>query len=271
MNDQKLLRKIQLIQLEIMKQVDTICKKHNIKYFLCGGTALGAVRHNGFIPWDDDLDIALPRDQYNRLLNVLKTELPEQYWLQSYATDEHYWQPFAKIRKVGTVYKEKGMEKLDDTACGVWIDIFPFDYAGKKGTFRLKWKGYWVKLISFTLRAREFHLKNSSFSRRYVPAILLLRCFPSSVLKKMQEKIMCGDTEKAMNFVCFAGAYGIKKETYPLVWFEELIDIPFEDAMLSIPKGYDNYLKQLYGDYMQLPPVDKRKGHNISDLCKIIV
>lgn len=271
MQDQALLKKIQFTQLEIMKNIDAVCKRHNIKYYLCAGTALGAIRHHGFIPWDDDLDIMLPREEYNRLLNALNIELSDQYWLQSYSTDEHYWQPFAKVRKTGTVYKEKGMEKFDDSRCGVWVDIFPMDYAGDKGTFGLKWKRYWVKVISFTLRIREFHLNNSSFSRRYAPAIMLLRCFPSSVLKRMQEKIMLGNKKKARNFVNLASTYEIDKETYPIAWFAEEIFTQFEDYVLPVPNGYEDYLKQLYGNYMELPPVEKRMGHNISEICKIII
>lgn len=271
MIDQEIVRKVQLTQLDIIKKIDVVCKKHKIKYYLCAGSVLGAVRHNGFIPWDDDLDIMLPRNEYSKLLNILNTELPKEYWLQSYSTDEHYWQPFAKVRKLGTVYKEKGMEEFEDSRCGIWIDIFPMDYAGAKGSFQLKLKRYWVKMISFTLRVREFHLKNNSFSRRYVPSIMLLRCFPSTFLKKLQENIMFGNRQKAINYVNLASTYEIEKETYPIEWFECEIIYPFETERLPVPKEYNNYLKQLYGDYMQLPPMEKRVGHNMSGFCKILV
>lgn len=194
--EKELLRKIQLTQLEIVKEIDLICKKNGIAYFLCAGTALGAVRHNGFIPWDDDLDIMLPRDSYDNLMKALKCQLPEKYWLQSYETDKHYWQPFAKVRKIGTVYKELGMESFDDKKSGIWVDIFPMDYVRDKDSHSLKWDRFWVKMISFTLRVREFKLKNSSFSRRYVFPIIFLRLFSSEKLKTMQERLMRGKKRK---------------------------------------------------------------------------
>lgn len=269
MENNELLRNIQLTQLEIMKEIDRLCNKHDITYFLCAGTALGAIRHKGFIPWDDDLDIMCPRKDYKKLIEVMRKELSKDYWLQCYATDEHYWQPFAKVRKLGTVYKEKGMEQIEDAKCGIWVDIFPLDYAEKKGSFKLKWKRFWVKVISFSLRVTEFGLENGSFSRRYAPVIAILRCFPPNLLKKWQEDLMCGNEENVEWFVNLASTYEVDKETYPLEWFAEGVETPFEDSTFIIPKGYHEYLSQLYGDYMELPPLEKRRGHNISEVCEI--
>lgn len=271
MEDTTLLRKVQLTQLEIIKEIDLICKNNGIAYFLCAGTALGAVRHNGFIPWDDDLDIMLPRGDYEKLINALSNQLSENYWLQSYQTDPHYWQPFAKVRKLGTVYKEKGMEAFPDERTGIWVDIFPMDYVKKKGAVTSKWFRFWVKMISFTLRVREFKLKNSSFSRRYTLPIGFLRVFSSDFLKRIQEGLMQGKKEGATCFVNFASTYEVNKETYPIEWFSECVRIAFEDTELPIANGTHEYLQQLYGDYMKLPPVEKRTGHNMSEMCKVSV
>ncbi len=270
--EENLLRKIQLTQLEIMKVVDEICKKENIRYYLCAGTMLGGVRHQGFIPWDDDLDIMMPREDYRKLMEILKEKLPEEYWLQTYETDINYWQAFAKIRKKDTIYKEKGMEKISDEKCGIWIDIFPLDYAKKRGTIGLKIRRLLTKTISFSLRQREFGLKYSVFSRRYIPLLLFLGIIPKKQVKRLQEKIMEGGKNKSRKYlVNLASTYEIDKETYPKEWFENEEEIEFEDTRLSIPKDYDKYLKQLYGNYMKLPPVEKRKGHNISEFCNIVV
>lgn len=271
MEDNTLLRKIQLTQLEIVKEIDLICRNNRIDYYLCAGTALGAIRHNGFIPWDDDLDIMLPRGEYTKLLRVLNNELPKKYWLQSYETDPHYWQPFAKVRKLGTIYKEKGMESFADEKTGVWVDIFPMDFAKKKDSLSLKWTRYWVKMISFTLRVREFNLKNSSFSRRYALSICFLRLFPSTILKKIQERIMQSEEAGASYYVNLASTYEISKETFPIGWFIESSRVAFEDAELPVANGVHKYLQQLYGDYMKLPPEEKRNGHNISEICKVSV
>lgn len=106
--DRKTLRKVQLTQLEILKEVDRICTKHGIKYWLSGGTQLGAVRHNGFIPWDDDLDIDMMREDFNRFLKIARTELQESYYLQDWFTEKAYGLPFAKIRKNNTLFVEAG-------------------------------------------------------------------------------------------------------------------------------------------------------------------
>lgn len=264
------LRKIQLTQLEIMKYIDSLCRKNGIIYYLSAGSMLGAVRHNGFIPWDDDLDIMLLRDDYEKLLDLIINDKPDMYWLQSYKTDEQYWNPFAKVRKKGTVYKEKGMEQFDDDKCGVWVDIFPLDYVKKPKGFLLNARKFFVKTIGLSLRKRAFNLKIRKFSRRYIPIMLFWECFDAKTLKSLQNKIM--RRQKKGDFVANIGSTDdIQKETYPCAWFQEVEEILFEDSMFYIPSKYDKHLKQLYNNYMELPPLDKRQGHNISDSQNIIV
>lgn len=268
----ELLRKVQLTQLEMMKVIHNICADNGINYYLCGGTTLGAVRHKGFIPWDDDLDIILPRNDYDKLMEVLKTQLPSAYWLQNYSTDSSYWQPFSKIRKKDTVYKEVGMEGINDAKCGVWIDIFPLDYVKKPNTIGLKLRKYLIQTIGFSLRQRVFKIKYSAFSRRYIPAILLWGCVPLNELKKLQVRLMKGKCRSGFSyFTSLSSSYDIEKETYPCEWFDKGVLASFEGAQFTIPKEYDRYLTQLFGDYMQLPPIEKRKGHNISDKVNVIV
>jgi len=265
-------RKVQLTQLEIMKAVHKICVDNDITYYLCGGSALGAIRHKGFIPWDDDLDIMLPRKDYEVLVQKLREYLPDTYWLQDYSTDENYWQPFAKVRKVGTVYKEVGMESIEDSKSGVWIDIFPLDYVKKKNSINLKLRKSIVRTIEYTLRKRTFHVAWGSFSRRYIPAMVLWSVFPMSLLKRIQVKAMKGNTNDGLPYlVCLLSSYNLNKETYPQTWFAEGIEMQFEDVKFTMPKEYDKYLTQLFGDYMKLPPVEKRKGHNISPDVDVIV
>lgn len=270
--EKHVLKKIQITQLEMIKILDKICQEENIKYYLCAGTMLGGIRHQGFIPWDDDLDIMLPRKEYIKLLKVLKYKLPKEYWLQTYETDSNYWQAFAKIRKKNTVYKERGMENIPNEKCGIWIDIFPLDYAYKIGVF-LKIRQFFVRIISFSFRRRIFKLNYSAFSRRYFPILVFLNFIPKNFLVQIQEKIMIRNNRKYAKkyYVNLASTYDIYKETYPVDWFEETERIQFEDTYLNVFKEYDKYLTQLYGNYMQLPPLEKRKGHNIADLSDIIV
>ena len=270
MSDITVVRKVQLVELEIIKVIDKICRDNGITYYLCAGTALGAVRHKGFIPWDDDLDIMLKREDYDRLIELLKTELPSDLWLQCYDTDKNYWQPFAKVRKLGTVYKEKGQEKLPDEKCGVWVDIFPLDYAKKVGV-SLKLRRFITKTVSFSLRQRELGLKFSVFSRRYAPILILYRLFPKSLLKKLQLRAMKHSQKNKGLVVNLASTYEVNKETHLNEWFDNATETDFEDTKFLIPCGYDMYLKRLYNDYMQLPPEDKRRGHNINDFSNIVV
>ena len=121
------LRKIQLLQLEILKEVDRICRKHHIKYTLCGGSLLGAIRHKGFIPWDDDVDISMLRGEYDRFLRVCKKELdPEKYFVQTVDTDPEYRWIYGKIILKGTTYVRAGQESIKSNN-GIFIDIFPRD------------------------------------------------------------------------------------------------------------------------------------------------
>ena len=123
------IKSLQLICLEILKEIDRVCKKHNILYWLDSGSMLGAVRHNGFIPWDDDLDIAMFRDDYNRFLEIASKELKENYFLQTHQTDSEYPLFFAKVRRNNTFIDEKRYRRLNIHK-GIYVDIFPVDKLG---------------------------------------------------------------------------------------------------------------------------------------------
>ncbi len=266
-----LLRKVQLTQLEIMIEIDRICKEHNLKYLLFYGTLIGAVRHGGFIPWDDDLDIVMPRDDYEKFLQIAKKELSDTYWLQSLETDPEYWLPFAKIRKIGTLYKEKSQELLPDDKCGIWVDIFPLDRASGKHSLLLKFRHYLIKTIGFSLRKRQLGYSISAFSRRYIPILLFWQLFSKSQIIKLQSSLMKSSNKPKNKFyVSLLSPYHILKEVYPINWLEP-VELEFENTILNVPKEFDGCLKQLYGDYMTPPPIEKRGGHNIDQNTEIIV
>ena len=124
--DKATLRQVQLTQLSIAKEIKRICDDHDIEYFLDSGTLLGAVRHKGFIPWDDDMDIAMTRENYDKFLAVAKVELDSRFFLQTWETDKNYPMPFAKIRLNGTKYVENVFEKAQMHQ-GIYVDVFPYD------------------------------------------------------------------------------------------------------------------------------------------------
>jgi len=260
------LRKAQLVELEILTEVDRICRKENITYYLYYGTLLGAVRHGGFIPWDDDIDIVLLREDYDKLMVCLKTELGEKFWLQNYETDENYWLSYAKVRKKGTIYREVHMDGVPDEKSGVWIDIFPLDNMPRSKR-RIRCENFIINAISNNLLLRANKLKLKNISRRYRPVMWLLSLFTKKRLKKMQDKLMRKHNKKETGFVLYACAalnsykeFPIKKDLF------EVAEISFEGQNFLAPKNYDEMLKLLYGDYMTPPPEDKRVAHNIVEL-----
>ena len=253
--DNETLRKVQLAQLEMAKKVKEICDANEIKYFLDGGTLLGAVRHHGFIPWDDDLDIGMLRKDYDRFISIAQSALGDQYFLQTCDTDDHYWHPFAKIRKIGTIYREEGSR-------GVWIhnelfiDIFPFDCFPnsriKLKIMRTKIKVCWKVLA---LRTGFYPwLTNNVFAKKLVSIISR---------EKIKKKYMT-----AMTSYNERGTKDVDVETGPLAGrhllpsdcFEDTVDLLFEGEYFKCPKGYQEVLKRYYGDYMTLPPEEKRKN-----------
>ena len=145
--DNKTLKKLHEVGLEILLEIDRVCKKYDIPYFLCGGTLLGSIRHKGFIPWDDDIDIGMLRNDYEKFEECYIKEHSKKYYLHSIKTDEDYWLSFIKIQKNNTTINEKFIEKLD-THKGIFVDIFPFDKVPDKGfTKRLKLRSFFIKLI----------------------------------------------------------------------------------------------------------------------------
>ena len=260
------LRKLQRVELEILEELDRICAQHDISYFLDSGTALGAVRHGGFIPWDDDIDVGMMRDDYNKFLKIALKELDKRYFLQTLDTDPQCPCLFAKIRKNGTIYQENNKAGMK-MHMGIWIDIFPFDYISSNIneqksviTKAKKYKNlFMVKKIPHisTCEGR----KNA---RYYIKALIrksihiCLQIIPDRYIKRKFQKIIdSGKNQKEYVTCLFYGN--------PLVWRTDGIvptgHIIFEGREFSCVRDSDYYLRTQYGDYMQLPPEEKRVGH----------
>ena len=253
-------KKIQMIELDMLKAVDEICKKYNIKYFLCGGTLLGAVRHSGFIPWDDDLDIFMPREDYIRFSDIADRELPKTMCYQDWKKEIDYPYAFAKIRMNGTVFCQNELAHLN-IHHGLFIDIFPLDPIiedEKKRVRHLKK----VNRLKILMSVRYMSLKKNGKLRNPIECflILLMRLFPKkSIHRIVDRQVMKYDN---VNSSLLSQQTGINslKEVYPFEWFDKQGCISFEGVEFSCmeEKYIDEYLSYFYGDYMTPPPDEKK-------------
>ena len=261
MIEKNIIRDIQLIQLEMMKELHILCEKNNLQYFLCEGSLLGAIRHHGFIPWDDDLDIVMPRDDYIKLINILKKNCISGCYLDCYETNSNFWLPFAKIRKKNTVYKEEAAKFLNDSKCGIWIDIFPLDYSKKGVSMKNKIKKIIVESIKYRLQINNLKMPLNCFSRRWIPLIIIWGIFSDKRLKVIQNYVMQYKSVNKNFYINYASTYGIEKVSNPINYYKSIL-VDFEDTKLYIPSNFDIMLKKVYGNYMEIPPIEKRNNHS---------
>lgn len=246
------------VQFEILDEIVRICNKHNLKYFLIGGTLLGAVRHQGFIPWDDDLDIGMLRKDYDEFIKIAKTELAPKYYLHDISTDKKYWQTFAKIRKNNTLFDEKMIENID-THKGIFVDIFPFDNIKKPGRWlKIKWS-ILKNLYSFCLYYRGIYTKEQV--NHYYFCKLFSVFGVHNILKFCNFFMKTNSNENTEYIISYSGSYKLEKETYKREWFYPTKKIKFENRLYNCPNNNHEILSQVYDDYMKLPPKNQRVTH----------
>lgn len=243
------------IQLDILKFVDKFCKENNLKYFLAYGTLLGAVRHKGYIPWDDDIDIIMFREDYEKFVTTFKDV---NYKVFATEVNSKYPYPFAKVGDTRTYYMEEIKDVIDT---GVNIDVFPLDYLPEnrikdicnKRNFLQK---VWL-LKRLPLLKRRGLLKNIFL---WISQIILLPFSIHYIVKKLELNAKGENLEKSTicgNIVC-----GYDPDVYPSLDFENQTMLDFEDASFPCPRNYDHVLKIMFGDYMKLPPVEKQVSHH---------
>lgn len=249
-------------QLDLLYELRRICRKHDISYFLTGGTLIGAIRHQGFIPWDDDIDVGMLWENYARFIEACKEDLDPAYTLYDWDKDPNSPLPFAKLKIKGTHYRE-AISANSDMNDEIYIDIFPYDNA-PDSRFLRKVQAAQVYIIRKILMLRcGFDLAGDSKLRKllygilkFVSRIRSTKGWRKSLLR-VQRRYNHGTTEVAANM---CGAYSYERESKPRRILENVTDHIFENGMFSIPVEYDAFLRSCYGDYMQLPPEDQRAG-----------
>lgn len=252
------LRKLQLTQLEILKAVDDFCSKNNIRYSIAYGTILGAVRHGGFIPWDDDLDICMPRADYDKFISLWKDT--DEYLLQNHDTNLDFTQSFTKIRKRNTAFVLK-TDLGFDFHKGIFLDIFPFD---KVPDNKLKRNMQIINVMIYNL-----------FTRGYAPNKngAVVKCVSNIILKLTPKNRYYKLSKKYLKKICKYNKYSNLKfadmsvvNTMRMYYNEDIFDnmekIKFEDSEFNVLNKFKDFLSIRYGDYMAFPPEEEQTWYH---------
>ena len=261
------LKKIQQIELKLLKVIAEICLNLGVEYFLIGGTALGAIRHGGFIPWDDDIDIGMTRENYNKFIEEAPKLLPSEYSLQTPSSEINTPYYYTKVRVNNTVFKEYCNRTLNINH-GVYIDIFPFDNVPDDDSLSLRQFRKVQRLIRlFSLRQiPDISSRPTSFLTMLKS---LIRRTIHCIVRVLPYKFICRRLETeftrynnvytsalaCLNFPVIKTEYILKSDLYPLIKHK------FEDSEFCVPNNYDKYLTTHYGDYNTLPEQTKRFAH----------
>jgi len=259
------LKEIQQKELILLKKIDEFCTLHHVIYFLGYGTLIGAVRHQGFIPWDDDIDIMMPRPDYDKFI-ALRDEFCKRFSFTDVKTvgDKDYYYPFTKVFDINTIAQEAHIRKKFKTH--IWIDIFPLDgvFSDDRRNNVLFLKQRIFTRILAAGKVKPFRLNGNVlvkfFGTLCIPIGILLNSLINFSL--LLDKLTRMNSYATSSLVADVAA-GTMKTIISKEDMFPIIKIQFEDGMFNIQSNYHEYLTQFYGDYMRLPPTHKRRTHNI--------
>ncbi len=273
------LRKLQMIELDILKVVASICDTHGLKYYLAEGTLLGAVRHAGFIPWDDDIDVVIPREDYEKFIRLAKTELPEYMGLkyfQNSNTNEKDMTFFIHPCDNRYTVTWKTVAEKDEKILPVWIDIGPLDGLPKN---KIQQRLHLLRMLFLHKLVRCSLCTHISTDRKLAwwkkAGIFLIRCIrldklnTKRLLKKYDDTAKIYPYSKSEMTINYASEYGTRA-ICPKRWYGEGKMVQFEDTEFRIPEKAKKILAQEYGDYMMLPPESERKCKHIISLKNLV-
>lgn len=267
MGNESILKQLQKIELDMYKEIVKICDRHNLTYFMSAGTFLGAVRHKGFIPWDDDMDMRMPRADYEKLLKYLPKELPEPYVVKHFYYDKNVHRYFARVENTNVKFRRTNTVNTQVT--NAWIDIFPLDgmpnnkLAAKLRKIYLLNRKMWMQLSVFD------EIVDVKVERPWYEKIIVFIATHTPIQKWISWEKMWKKLDKALKsypegrsdvYMNFMSAYKFK-DIIPKKIYGRGKKYQFEDTKFNGPADHDIFLRHLYGDYMKLPSEDARNKH----------
>lgn len=268
--DEATLKKLQSVELEILKDFVNLCEKHNLIYFGIAGTAIGAIRHGGFIPWDDDIDVAMPRKDFQQFVKIAKKEYGDKYYIMNGEENENYPLLTTRWMMKGTEFIEETFKNID-CSLGIFLDIYPLDnIPDNEKLFRKQARKAFLYSKLLILRSIPFPILGfDGMKAKIVYLFCFILYFTMKIFhvskKKLYKKCFNISTKynnlentKRIDFLCDTTAYiniYEVKDIYPLK------KINFDGVTLNFPKHIEKNLTKVYGNYMELPPIEKRKNH----------
>ena len=266
------LHRIWRTEIEIYRAIAAICERHGLRYYAAYGTTLGAVRHGGFIPWDDDMDVCMPRKDYDAFLKYAEKELPEKLKIEGIGYSKGSVMPFVKIANKKTVFVEASdAEKKLRT--GIFVDIFPMDTAAPTETLKRKQRRKCMLYGRAMVLAEYGRGKLPEGINPVAGALVqagcglihgclkLLRLDTAHFYRAFYREATRYETGEPKEYVLQAYFSEFATEYAPAEWFFPTAEIPFEDITVKVPKETDAYLRNMYGEYMKLPPVEEQHNH----------
>ena len=255
------LKKVWAVELDLVSELKRVCDKYGIRFMLAYGTLIGAIRHKGFIPWDDDFDVWIPRDDFEKLCALAKDEFKHPYFLQTALSDRMLYFPYARLRNSDTTGAIVGHESVDYNN-GIYIDIYVIDgYTDSKFLYNLQTilRNVGLKLCTMKWPQRKGHGVVHCITSWVRPFV---RLFPFETCDRISRTILAMFNSSAKRF-------GPRYRKHPNAWnwwiekdsFDNLVELPFENLMLPCPRNYDEHLRRMYGDYMQFPK-DRGRYHD---------
>jgi lipopolysaccharide cholinephosphotransferase len=265
------MKEIQQGSLEILKKIDSICRNENFRYCLAYGSLIGAIRHKGFIPWDDDIDIMMPREDYDKFVKYFvshKKELePFEIFNKNYNNDYPYM-----ITRISDSRYVLDVDNEKSYGIGLFVDVYPLDGAGNSVAEYTKRKNESSRFASLCFLSTRNSIKreNTASFFKYLlkyPAFIIAKLLGKDYFMRQLDKIekKCDyENSKYIGCMIWASDDGVRG-IFPKEWFSEMIDVEFEGLLFKAPKEYDKVLTHGYGDYMKLPPENKRIAHHYYD------